>query len=178
MSRDAYSVEPSWDSFPITAAHPDARRWIQSCVLLGLAQNTIVAYGRAIEGFLTFCRDRSVAVRSASRGVIAQYVSDLRTRPRQGRSNVVHIATGAPLSNATLQQRLTAVRLFFDFLVEDDLIKVNPLGRGRYTLSKRFGGRAERAFIQRFHRLPWIPSEAQWAGLLAVVAEESARNRC
>jgi integrase/recombinase XerD len=70
------------------------------------------------------------------------------------------------------------VRLFFEFLVEDELLKVNPVGRGRYTLSKRFGVRSERALVQRFHRLPWIPSEEQWASLLRVVSMEPIRNRC
>ena len=63
-------------------------------------------------------------------------------------TNVICIDSGALLSNATLQQRLTAVRLFFEFLLEDELIKVNPVGRGRYTLSKHFGARAERALVQ------------------------------
>jgi hypothetical protein len=127
--------------------------------MLGLASNTIVAYGRGIEGFLAFCQTRSVDVRRASREVIAQYVHHLLTQPRNGRANVFYIDSGALLSNATLQQRLTAVRLFFEFLVEDELIKVNPVGRGRYTLSKRFGVHTERALVQRFHKLPWIPSE-------------------
>lgn len=178
MAIDSLCFESVWKHFPITATHRDAKRWIQSCVMLGLAPNTVTAYARALEGFLGFCGNRSVEVRSASREVIAQYVGDLRTQPRRERSNVVRIDSGALLSNATLQQRLTAVRLFFDFLVEDGLIQVNPVSRGRYTLSKRFGGRGERSPIQKFHKLPWIPSEAQWASVLTVVAEESPRNRC
>jgi integrase/recombinase XerD len=160
------SFEADWHRYPLTSVHTDAKRWIQSCVMLGLASNTILAYARGIEGFLTFCQSRTIDVRRVSREVIAQYVQHLRTQPRTGRDNVICIDSGALLSNATLQQRLTAVRLFFDFLLEDELIKVNPVGRGRYTLSKHFGARAERALVQRFHKLPWIPSEEQWASLL------------
>src|SRR5260370_20631067 len=178
MAIDSVCVESHFERFPITAAHRDAQRWIQNCVMLGLASNTVPAYARAVEGFLGFCQNRSVEVRGASREVIAQYVGHLRTQPRRERANVVRIDSGALLSNATLQQRLTAVRLFFDFLFEDGLVLINPVGRGRYTISKRFGGRSERSLIQKFHKLPWIPSEAQWAALLAVVAEESPRNRC
>lgn len=178
MAIDSLRFESIWEHFPVIATHPDAKRWIQSCVMLGLAPNTVTAYARAVEEFLGFCQNRSVEVRSASRAVIAQYVGDLRTQRRRERSNVVRIDSGALLSNATLQQRLTAVRLFFDFLFEDGLIPINPVGRGRYTRSKRFGGRAERSPIQKLHKLPWIPSEAQWASLLAVVAEEAPRNRC
>jgi integrase/recombinase XerD len=79
--------------------------------MLGPASNTIVAYGRGIEGFLVFCQSRSIDVRRASREVIAQYVHHLRTQPRNGRDNVIYIDSGASLSNATLQQRLTAVRM-------------------------------------------------------------------
>ena len=79
--------------------------------------------------------------------MVAKYVGNLRTQPRCEHSNVVRIDSGALLSNATLQQRLTAVRLFFDFLVEDQLININPFGRGRYILSKRFGGRIAKSLI-------------------------------
>jgi site-specific recombinase XerD len=36
-------------------------------------------------------------------------------------------------ANATLQQRLVAVRLFYDYLVEEGVRESNPVGRGRYT---------------------------------------------
>lgn len=177
MAKDP-SFETSRHHFPLAFTHTDAKRWIQSCVMLGLASNTILAYARGIEGFLTFCDSRTIDVRGVSREVIAQYVQHLRTQQRAGRNNVLRIDSGALLSNATLQQRLTSVRLFFDFLLEDELIKINPVGRGRYTLSKHFGSRAERALVRRFHKLPWIPSEEQWASLLKVVSTEPIRNRC
>jgi len=44
------------------------------------------------------------------------------------------------LANATLQQRLVPVRLFFDYLIEDGVRESNPVGRGRYTAGRRFGG--------------------------------------
>ena len=135
------------------------------------------AYARAIEHFLGFCQRRSLECRRVSREVIAQYVGELRSQPRRDRANVVRIDSGARLSNATLQQRLTAIRLFFDFLVEDGLMQTNPVGRGRYAVSRRFS-RGQRSPIPKFHKLPWIPSEAQWTSLLAVVAKESPRNRC
>lgn len=178
MGINSLCADSVWERFPITAADPDAKRWIQNCLIFGLAPNTVLAYARAIEGFLGFCQNRSIEVRSVSREVIAQYVGDLRTQPRRERPNVVRIDSGAPLSNATLQQRFTAIRLFFDFLIEDGLIQINPVGRGRYMSSRRFGGHAERSPIPKFHKLPYIPSEAQWASLLAVVAKESPRNRC
>jgi site-specific recombinase XerD len=178
MTTESLCLEPNWDRYPISAADPDARRWIRSCVMLGLAPNTISAYARAIEGFLDFCQRRCIQVRSASREAIAQYVGDLRAQRPRVHANVVRIDSGAVLANATLQQRLTAVRLFFEFLVDEGLMRANPVGRGRYALSRGFGGRGERPLIQKFHKLPWIPCEEQWASILAVVAKEPIRNRC
>jgi integrase/recombinase XerD len=66
MANDS-SFEADWHRYPLTSVHTDAKRWIQSCVMLGLASNTIVAYGRGIEGFLAFCQTRSIDV-AAHRG--------------------------------------------------------------------------------------------------------------
>ncbi|MCP3720813.1 tyrosine-type recombinase/integrase [Paraburkholderia sp. CNPSo 3281] len=178
MASDSAVVELVWERYPLIASNSCARRWIESCVMLGLARNTIKAYMYAIEGFLRFAVSRSVDLRSVSRETIAQYVGELRTQPRRVNANVVRIDSGGFLSNATLQQRLTAVRLLFEFLVDEGLVRTNPVSRGRYTASSRFGARRERGLIQKFHKLPWIPTEAQWVALLAVVRNEPKRNRC
>jgi len=178
MAASSAVVEPVWERYPLIASNSYARRWIQSCVMLGLARNTIAAYMYAIEGFLRFAQGHAVDLRSISRETIAQYVGELRTQPRRANANVVRIDSGGFLSNATLQQRLTAVRLLFEFLVDEGLIRTNPVSRGRYTASCHFGARGERSLIQKFHKLPWIPTEAQWTALLAVVRDEPKRNRC
>ena len=51
---------------------------------------------------------------------------------------MVAIDSGAGLANATLQLRLTAVRLFFDFLVEEQIRDRNPVTRG-YRARGRVG---------------------------------------
>lgn len=178
MTADGSIVEPVWERYPLVASDSFARRWIQSCVMLGLARNTIAAYMYAIEGFLRFALCHSVDLRSVSRETIAQYVGELRTEPRRANASVVRIDSGGFLSNATLQQRLTAVRLLFDFLVDEGLVRTNPVSRGRHTASSRFGAHGERGLIQKFCKLPWIPAEAQWMALLAVVRNEPTRNRC
>ncbi|GGN47773.1 tyrosine-type recombinase/integrase [Streptomyces fuscichromogenes] len=85
------------------------------------------------------------------------------------------IESGAGLANATIQQRLVPVRLFYDFLVEEGLRESNPVGRGRYTPGRRAGG--QRGLVPRFSRLPWIPTEQQWLDLLEVARCEPVRNR-
>jgi site-specific recombinase XerD len=107
---------------------------------------------------------------------VAGYVRDLRERPGRRGVNVVAIASGVGLSNATLQLRLTAVRLFYDFLVEEGVRERNPIGRGRYTPGRPTGG-GERGLVRRVSRLPWIPTDEQWRALLEVAAGESVRNR-
>jgi integrase len=88
----------------------------------------------------------------------------------------VSIDSGAGLSNATIQQRLVPVRLFYDHLIEEGLRESNPVGRGKYTPGRRFGGH-ERGLIPRLVKLPWIPDERQWMQVLTVAAEEPIRNR-
>jgi integrase/recombinase XerD len=174
-ASDAF-VEPAWERFPLIASNSYARRWIQSCASLGLAKNTVAAYMYAMEGFLRFAGERSLDLRSTSREAIAQYVGELRAQPRRLGTRLTCVDSGGFLSNATLQQRLTAVRLFFEFLVDEGLVGNNPVSCGRNTLSSRSDVR--RSLVQRFHKLPWIPTEEEWTALLAVVRDESQRNRC
>jgi site-specific recombinase XerC len=71
--------------------------------------------------------------------VLAGFVRELASRPGVRGANVVSIDSGAGLGNATLQQRLVPVRLFYDYLVEEGLRASNPVGRGRYTPRGGFG---------------------------------------
>ena len=87
------------------------------------------------------------------------------------------IGSGVGLANATLQQRLVAVRLFYDHLVEEGRRDTNPVGRGRYTPGKAFGSKAQRGLLPRFSKLPWIPTDDQWQEILTVAKGEPIRNR-
>ena len=109
---------------------------------------------------------------------MAAYVGNLRVRPGHRGRGVVSLDTGCGLSNATMQQRLTAIRLFFDFLMEQGLRDTNPVGRGRYTPAKGFGAGRERGLLARFKRLAWIPSDEEWLRFLEHAKGESLRNRC
>jgi integrase/recombinase XerD len=89
---------------------------------------------------------------------------------------VVALDSGVGLANATLQQRLVAVRLFYDYLVEEGVRESNPVGRGRYTPRGGFGGNS-RGLVPRLVKLPWIPTEQQWLDVLGVFRDEPVRNR-
>lgn len=153
---------PQWVRFVRIRDHPQASAWLEFQVNLGLADNTIDAYGRGLEDFLAFCESRSFPTNLAKREHIALYVRKL---------------ADAGLANATIQQRLTAVRLFFDYVVEEGIRTENPVGRGRYRPGNAFGGTRERGLVARYHKLPWIPSEAEWQAILAAARQEPLRNR-
>ena len=147
--------EVRWERYPRASQEPEARSWLTVEANLGLSANTIEAYGRSLEGYLAYCADRRVKPRAATREHVAAYVRELLDRPSPRGANVRALDSGVGLSNATLQQRLTAIRLFYDFVIEEGLRPDNPVGRGRYTPGKGFGG--ERGLLPRYHKLPWIP---------------------
>jgi len=167
-----------WHRYPAVARESWAKRWLEGQVLLGLAPNTIDAYARGVQDFLTHCEQRQVNATRATKAEIAHYLGELRRRPSPHGRNVVRLESGAGLSNATLQQRLTSIRLCFDHLIEEGLRQDHPVGRGRYTPGKAFGGKRERGLLPRFKKLPWIPTDDQWKALLAVARTEPIRNRC
>lgn len=155
-------------------ALPEAQTWLQIQEDLGLAPRTIDAYRRALIDYLRVCQTEGIDPLTAGQAEIARYVRHLRERPSARGPNVVAIDSGVGLANATIQQRLTALRLFSDYLVEEQRREDNPVGRGRYT-PKMVG--AQRGLVPRFTRLPWIPTDEQWQTIVTVAQEEPIRNR-
>ena len=68
----------------MVAACPGARAWLRIQADLGLARNTVEAYGRALQDYLTFTARAAVASETAGRAHIAAYVRDLTARPSPG----------------------------------------------------------------------------------------------
>src|SRR5688500_9807062 len=147
-------AEIRWVRYPRAAELDAARTWLVLQANLGLAANTLDAYARAVEEYLAFSAARDVPVVAATKDHIAAYVRDLTSRPNPRAANVVVLDSGAGLANATLQQRITAVRLFYDYLMEEGQRSTNPVGRGRYTPGKGFAGARDRGLIPRFTKLP------------------------
>lgn len=166
-----------WERYPLLTQLTTARLWLQSQSDLNLTRNTIEAYGRALEDFFSFCAQGGISPEAAKREDIAAYVQDLSLRPSPHSSHGSHPQPRIGLANATLQQRLTAVRLFFDHLAEDGLRADNPVGRGRYVPGKGFGGKRDRALIPSYRKLPWIPNDEEWQAVLVAAQGEPARNR-
>ena len=120
----------------------------------GLSSNTLDAYSRALERYLTFLKSARVASVSATRADVGLYLAALQ-------------AGEVILANATIQQLLTVVRLFHGYLMEEGTRSNNPAAQ---TSSGR-------AMVARHHKLPWIPNEEDWHRILAAARQESIRNR-
>jgi integrase/recombinase XerD len=166
-----------WERFPLAARQSYVRLWLQFQASRGLSTNTVKAYGRALEDFVRFCDNHQITLNEVSREEIAAYVDDMRTRPSPRRGRQIDSKPGPGLANATLQQRLTALRLYYDFLVEEHVRETNPVGRGKYTPGKYFGGQSQRGLVPRYRKLPWIPTDEQWLAILNEALTEPVRNR-
>ncbi len=165
-------LEEKW---PVLGRHERAAEWLHVWMDLGRASRTIDAYARGLAEFLLVCERDGIDPVTANRLQVAAFVKELTTRPGLRGANVIVLDSGSGLANATLQQRLVPVRLFFDYLIEEGLRDSNPVGRGRYTPGR--GGGQDRGLVPRLTKLPWIPSERQWLDLLEVVRVEPDRNR-
>jgi integrase/recombinase XerD len=163
--------------WPVLGRHERAAEWLGIWADLGRAPRTIDAYSRGLAEYLESCESSGSDPVTATRADVAGFVRELRTRPSRSGGNVIALDSGAGLSNATLQQRLVPVRLFYDYLVEEGVRDSNPVGRGAYTPGRRFGGAGPRPLVPRMEKLPWIPGEAEWLQVLEVFRAEPARNR-
>jgi integrase/recombinase XerD len=164
-----------WTLYSCAAACDHARAWLEIQKKLLRSPRTIDAYARSVNDFLAVCQRLGIRIESVTRGDIATYVEDMTDRPRSG-GNGVYPAAG--LANKTIQLRLTALRLFYDFLMETGIRDSNPVGRGRYTRSTGFYGMRERGLVPRFEKQPWIPTDEQWCAFLEVMLQEgSLRNQ-
>ena len=164
------------EKWPVLGRHELASGWLRIWADLGRARRTIDAYARGLAEYLDVCERENVDPATANRAHVAVFVRELTSRPSRRGPNVISIDSGAGLSNATIQQRLVPVRLFYDHLIEEGLRDSNPVGRGKYTPGRKFGGH-ERGLVPRLVKLPWIPDERQWAAVLQTAAGEPARNR-
>jgi integrase/recombinase XerD len=160
--------------WPALSSCSEALAWLQVQADLALAPRTIEAYARGLADYLGVCQREGYHPLTAGRAEIARYVRDLAERPNHRGPNVVALDSGVGLANATLQQRLVAVRLFYDHLIEEGFRETNPVGRGRYTPAHAFGGQRERGLVPRFTKLPWIPSDDQWRQILEAASGGAA----
>jgi len=165
---------PPWHALSNIRNDPHARAWVSLQADLLLAPNTVNAYARGLDHYLGFCCRSGIAATSADRAQIASYTRAL-VQPQSSAAGTTGLVTG--LSNASIRHRLTIVRLFYDYLIEEGVRTTNPVARGRRGAVVGGRGVGERGLIPVQRRLPWIPDDTQWRALLSAASSESVRNR-
>src|SRR5713101_5921131 len=166
-----------WELYPLVAASALPHAWLQRQSHLQLAPNTVDAYGRCLNDYLGFCAAQNVQPEAVTRDLVALYVQDLAHRPNPKGANILSIESGRGLANASMQQRITVLRLFCDSLIEQQLRQDNPVGRGHYVPGKAFGGVRDRGLLPHYQKLPWLPSDEEWQNVLGSLEGELLRNQ-
>lgn len=161
----------NWQHYPRVAAHSAARAFIEALVKRQKAPKTIDAYARNLDDLLRTWPDAPERIVEADAANIDTYLESLATRAHLHSDDEGGPASHRYLSDATIQQRLVTTRLFFDFCLQRHLRQdpVNPVARGSYP---------RRGLFPQRKRLPWLPTDAEWEGLLAdLFAHEPLRNQ-
>ena len=146
------------ERWPVLASCSWAPRWLDVQRDLGRSPQTVQAYARSLVDYLDYCERAGVDVVVAGRADVAGYLGDLRERPSRRGANVMAIDSAAGLANATLQLRVTVVRLFYDFLVEE----------------KRAGSQSRRARVPLIGRSRRSPRAGGAVGSVAVDPDRRA----
>ena len=95
------------EKWPVLGRHELASGWLRIWADLGRAPRTIDAYARGLAEYLDVCERESVDPAMANRAHVAVFVRELTSRPSRRGPNVISIDSGAGVSNATIQQRLS-----------------------------------------------------------------------
>lgn len=178
--------EIRWERYPHVASFPAARSFVERLVLKGKRPKTVDAYTRAIEDLLLYFSEADPnLVLEADEGDLDRYIADLKQRrpKKRGRGGMredeskIRYLTGRSLSDHTISLHIVACRLFYDFLLRKRLRSdpMNPIARGT---DGRDGHHPVRGPVNRFSRLPWVPSDEVWNHFLHhVILHEDARTK-
>jgi hypothetical protein len=115
MALEFSICEVRWEGYRRVAENPQAREWLKFQAARGLAANTIEVYGR--DPYLEFLRSQDISFESVIRptiGACVRSITDVAV-PRVWKKGLLARTT---LAHATLQQHVTVVPLFHDFLVQ------------------------------------------------------------
>lgn len=146
-------------NLPFLITGSSAYQWIQFQEALLHAENTVNAYARGINDWLAFCHHNGFVAPSVGQNSVALYLRSLHADHH--------------LSASTIRQRLTIVRLYYDWLCEEGRCDNNPVRRGVWQQ----GGKGRRGMVPVHHTLPWIPDEADWLHFLSIAAKTDIRTR-
>ncbi|WP_395398157.1 site-specific integrase [Novosphingobium sp. BL-8A] len=146
--------------------YPLLAEWLELLGNLGRAPATLDAYARGVSHFLSYCEVVGVAASTATLPDLAHYIRSLSEGAER-------------IANASLHQRLSAIRLWYDHLIYQGLRSNNPLPRGHLSVARHISEHAgfSRGLVPRLVKLPSVPTDPQWERILAVAARDTVRNR-
>lgn len=146
------------------------QRWIRLRERLGAPETTLKAYASDLNDYLRWCSSSRRPPYPLALDGIADYVRDLRER-KAGRGQRRSFGRNTGLEPTTVYRRITTLRLWFDYLVDIEVIEKNPFIRD----SSRFGRRI--GLVRRSVITPWLPNDRDWQTIIDLVASDSRRNR-
>lgn len=170
--------EINWQYYPQVTKHPVAHAFIESQAKRQKRPKTIDAYARNLEDLLNaFAQLGLLDPVEAGPDDLEAYIDWLYQRtPARPRNKVTSLPEEG-LSPNTIQQRIVTARLFYDFCIYRGhrQNKINPIPRG----NPGYGGTpVQRGVVSHKKRLPWIPTDSQWEGLISYITQhESIRNQ-
>jgi len=144
-----------------TASKNLVEQWLGLLSDLGRADATIKAYRGALAHYLRYCEENALSPPDARFEDFSAYI-----RPQL--PGMAH-----PVSSATLQLRISAIRLWYDFLHYQELCETSPVPRAILP-GPVFSGRG---LVPRITRLPRIPDDNGWFILLKQAATATLRDR-
>lgn len=136
-------------------------QWLRLLIDLGRADSTIKAYRGALVHYLRYCEEKSLSPPDARFDDFSGYI-----RPQLP-------GMESPVASATLQLRISAIRLWYEFLSYQGHCETSPVPRAILP-GPVFSGRG---LVPRITRLPRIPDDHGWFTLLQQAAAGSLRDR-
>jgi site-specific recombinase XerD len=143
-----------------TASMHLVEQWLGLLTDLGRAEATTKAYRGALTHYLRYCEAESIPPTSAHFEDFSGYI-----RPQL--PGMAH-----PVSSSTLQLRISAIRLWYDYLYYQELCETSPIPRAM-SPSPIFSGRG---LVPRI-TLPCVPDDHGWFTLLQQAASATLRDR-
>jgi integrase/recombinase XerD len=168
--------------FPALFNQPYSGEWLTEQESL-LTPNTVSAYGYALVNYFQFCTAHAIDPPKAKRADIVAYRKDISTRSKSAthampsrRPGYVRSTSHEGFANATVRLRLATVRLYYEYLMEEEVRATNPVKIGIYAGEREFGN-GRRGMVTRHEKAPWLPDETQWQAILSAASTEHIRNR-
>lgn len=144
-----------------TASMTLVEQWLGLLMDLGRADATIKAYRGALVHYLRYCEAKSLSPPDARFDDFSGYI-----RPQLP-------GMACPVASATLQLRISAVRLWYEFLSYRGHCETSPVPRAMLP-GPAF---SRRGLVPRMTKLPRIPDDQAWFALLKQAAAGSLRDR-